>query len=102
MDIYNIVLMVIVGAIAGTLAARIMRGDNFGFIVNAILGIAGAVVGGTIFNFLGLTPGRGIVNVISDTFGVNLPVNIVGMLVSATLGAILILWLGRIFKGRRK
>lgn len=103
-NLVKILVMVIVGAISGTLAARVIRGDNFGFIINAILGIAGAVVGGTIFNFLGLTPGKGIVRVISDTFGVNLPLNIVGMIVSATLGAILILWVMSIFRrrGRRR
>jgi len=29
--------MVLVGALAGTLAARIMSGSNFGFIVNSLL-----------------------------------------------------------------
>ncbi len=100
---FNILIMVIVGAIAGSLAARVMRGDNFGFIINAILGIAGAVVGGSIFNFLGLSPGRGIVKMIDETFGVSLPVNIVGMVVSATVGAIVILWIFRLFRsGRRR
>ncbi len=98
MDIANIIMMVLVGAVAGTLAARIMRGDNFGFIVNALLGIAGAVVGGNIFNFLKLTPGAGIVKVISETFGVNLPQNLVGMIVSATLGALIILWIARFLR----
>lgn len=102
LNIIKIAVMVIVGALAGTLAARIMKGDHFGFVVNAILGIAGAVVGGTIFNFLNLTPGAGIVKIIDNTFGVQLPQNFVGMIVSATLGSILILWLFRILKGRRK
>jgi len=102
LDLIKIVTMVIVGAIAGTLAARIMKGDHFGFVVNAILGIAGAVVGGFIFDFLNITAGAGIVKVVSNTFGVQLPQNFVGMIVSSTLGAILILWVGRILKkGRR-
>ncbi|MEM6967327.1 MAG: GlsB/YeaQ/YmgE family stress response membrane protein [Bacteroidota bacterium] len=102
LNLIKIGIMVLVGALAGTLAARIMKGDNFGFVVNAILGIAGAVVGGTIFDFLGLTPGKGIVKTIDSTFGVTLPQNLVGMIVSATLGSILILWFFRILrKGRR-
>ena len=101
-NIVNLVVMVLVGALAGTLAARIMKGNHFGFVTNAILGIAGAVVGGTIFNFLGLKPGSGIVNTIDSTFGVQLPQNFVGMIVSATLGAILIMWVGRILKGGRR
>ena len=103
MDIFNIAMMVLVGAVAGTLAARIMKGDNFGFIVNALLGIAGAVVGGNIFNFLHLTPGAGIVKIISKTFGVDLPLNIVGMIVSATVGSIIILYIARFLRvGRRR
>lgn len=101
-NVYNLLVMVLVGAMAGTLAARIMKGDNFGFIVNALLGIAGAVVGGFIFNFLKLTPGKGIVKIVSETFGVDLPQNLVGMIVSATLGAILILWIARMLRLGKK
>lgn len=100
MDIVNILIMVVVGAFSGTLAARIISGDHFGFIINAILGIAGAVVGGTIFNWLNLSPGAGIVKVIDETFGVELPQNVVGMIMSATLGAILILWILSLLRGR--
>lgn len=103
LNIIQIATMVIVGAIAGTLAARIMKGDHFGFVVNAVLGIAGAVVGGFIFDFLNITPGKGIVKMVNNTFGVALPLKFVGMVVSSTLGAIIILWAGRILKkGRRK
>lgn len=95
-DIIDIILMVLIGAVAGTLAARIMKGDNFGFVVNSLLGIAGAVVGGYIFKLLGLTPGKNIVKMISDTFDVELPGNIMGMLVSSLVGSILILWLSKV------
>jgi len=91
LDIWNIVLMVLVGAMAGSLAGFIIRGNNYGFIVNSVLGIFGAVIGGAIFNMLNITPGKGIVKMISDTFQVNLPLNFVGMIVSATLGAVIIL-----------
>ena len=101
-DIINILVMVIVGSISGALAARIMSGDSFGFVINSILGIAGAVIGGYIFNFLGLTPGKGIVKMISETFGVDLPLNIVGMIVSATVGAIIILIVSGFVLGRRR
>lgn len=102
MDPIKLITMVAVGAVAGTLAARVAKGDNFGFVVNALLGIGGAVVGGYIFNFLGLTPGEGIVKILSDTFGVDLPLNLVGMVVSATVGAIVILVVSGFVLGRRK
>ena len=101
-DIANILVMIVVGSISGALAARIMSGDSFGFVINSILGIAGAVIGGYIFQQLNMAPGSGIVKIVSDTFGVNLPANIVGMIVSATLGAIIILWITRLFRGKRR
>lgn len=100
-DIMNLVVMVLVGAIAGTLAARIVKRDNFGFLANALLGIGGAVVGGFIFNFLNLTPGEHITKIISKTFDVDLPLNFVGMIVSATVGAIVLLILSNMFRRKR-
>ncbi len=94
----ELIVMVVVGMIAGSLAARIVKGDNFGLLINSLLGIAGAIVGGYIFKFLKITPGKGIVTMISDTFGVELPQDFVGMLVSATVGAIVILLISRAIK----
>ena len=84
--------MIIVGAIAGTVAARIMKGTTFGFIINSMLGISGGVVGGFLFDKLNINAGSGIVKVVQNQFGVTLPENIIGMMVSATVGAIIILW----------
>ncbi len=93
--------MFVVGAVAGTLASRIMKSADLGLIVSAVLGIAGAVVGGYIFNALNITPGKGISNALSTTFGVELPTNIVGMFVSATIGAIVILFIVQMLRGKR-
>lgn len=101
MDTMNILIMVIVGALSGTLAARIMSGNTFGFVTNALLGIAGAIVGGALFNFLGITPGANIVKALQNTFGVTMPQNLVGMIVSATVGSIIILYFARIVRNKR-
>ena len=98
MDYLNLLIMIVVGIISGSLAARIVKGDNFGPLINGLLGIAGAIVGGFLFKLLGLTPGQGIVTMISDTFGVDLPKDFVGMLVSATIGAVIILIISRFVK----
>ncbi len=96
------IIMIIVGAVAGTLAARIMKGDSFGFAINAMLGIAGAIVGGYLFGLVGINAGSGIVKVVESQFGVTLPENIIGMIISATVGSILILWVSKILGlGRR-
>ena len=92
-DVLKWIIMIIVGAISGTIAARIMKGETYGFIINSLLGIAGGVVGGFIFDKLNINAGSGIVKIVENQFGVVLPENIIGMMVSATVGAILILWI---------
>ena len=92
-DVLKWIIMIIVGAISGTIAARIMKGETYGFIINSLLGIAGGVVGGFIFDKLNINAGSGIVKIVENQFGVVLPKNIIGMMVSATVGAILILWI---------
>ncbi len=103
MNIINILVMVLVGAVSGTLAYRLVRGSDSGFVMNAIVGIIGAVVGGAIFDFFGFTPGEGVARSLSTTFGVEVPANVIGMIISSTLGAVLILYLANFFKrGRRR
>jgi len=102
-DVLKWIIMILVGALSGTLAARIMKGDSFGFVVNAILGIAGAIVGGFLFGLLGITAGSGIVKVVEKQFGVTLPENLVGSVISATIGAIIILYVSRLLGlGKRR
>lgn len=103
-DVLKWVIMILVGALSGSLAARIIKGDSFGFAINSLLGIAGAIVGGFIFNALNFdSPGAGIVKVVQEQFGVTLPQNIVGMIISATVGSIIILFLSNLLGlGKRR
>jgi uncharacterized membrane protein YeaQ/YmgE (transglycosylase-associated protein family) len=74
--------VVIVGFAAGALAKYIMPGkDPGGFVVTTLLGIAGAVVGNFIGGMLGIYTASTI-----------------GSLISATGGAVLILFAYRKFK----
>ena len=45
---------ILVGLIAGWLTGKIMKGSGYGFIVDTLLGIAGAVLGGFIARHLGM------------------------------------------------
>mgnify|MGYP001014794464 FL=1 len=72
---------IIIGAVAGWLAGKLMRGGGFGFLVNLLVGIAGGVIGGWVFGLLGITAGGDI-----------------GSLVTALVGAILLLWIISLFK----
>jgi uncharacterized membrane protein YeaQ/YmgE (transglycosylase-associated protein family) len=81
---YGFLGWIIVGLIAGALAKWIMPGkDPGGIIVTILIGIAGGFLGGFISQQLGLG-GHG---------------NVVNILI-ATGGAILLLWIYRIVKGR--
>ena len=50
----NIVGWIIFGALAGWVANRLMKGYSQGLVMNVILGIIGAVVGGWLFQSLGI------------------------------------------------
>jgi uncharacterized membrane protein YeaQ/YmgE (transglycosylase-associated protein family) len=49
-----ITTILVVGAIAGWLAGKIMAGRGFGFWANAGLGIPGALIGSFVFSLLGI------------------------------------------------
>ena len=73
---------IIIGLLAGWLAGKLSRGRGFGCIVDVILGLIGAVVGGWIFTKLGIV-----------TFG------FIGSLAAATVGAVLLVAIARLFAG---
>ena len=74
---------IIIGIVAGFVAGKLMRGGGFGLLVNLVVGINGAVLGGWVFGLLGIT-----------TTG------IIGSLITATVGAIILLWLISLFQRR--
>src|SRR5262249_3151411 len=49
----SIIIMLIVGAIAGWLAGQIVRGFGFGLLWNIVIGIVGAFIGVWLFRQLG-------------------------------------------------
>ncbi|MCB8928814.1 MAG: GlsB/YeaQ/YmgE family stress response membrane protein [Ardenticatenaceae bacterium] len=56
----NIILWIILGAAAGWIASIIMKRDaQMGALANIIVGIVGAVLGGFLFNTLGLAGDTG-------------------------------------------
>jgi uncharacterized membrane protein YeaQ/YmgE (transglycosylase-associated protein family) len=82
--IINLILWVIMGAIAGWLASLVMKTDaEQGAAANIIVGIVGALIGGFVSNALG---GPGVT-------GLNLT-----SIVIATLGAIILLFVMRLFR----
>ena len=49
-----ILYAIIVGAIIGWIAGKLMKGGGFGFLINMVVGIIGGVVGNLIFDYLGI------------------------------------------------
>jgi uncharacterized membrane protein YeaQ/YmgE (transglycosylase-associated protein family) len=76
-----LVWTIVIGILAGWLAGKIMRGKGFGILVDLLLGIVGAFLGGYVFAFFGLAG-----------FG------LVGRLIVALVGALLLLFLVRALK----
>ena len=80
----GILSWIILGFIAGALAKWIMPGrDDMGFLITVLLGIAGAFVGGYLGAMLGLGTPAGLS---------------IGSILSATAGALLLLFLYRQLK----
>ncbi|CAA6822584.1 MAG: Unknown protein [uncultured Thiotrichaceae bacterium] len=84
MDIVQILIMLAIGAVAGWLAGNIMRGGGFGLIGNIVVGIIGSVVGKFIGEILGANGG----NVLTIPGPA-----IVGTLIWATIGAVVLLFI---------
>jgi len=73
---------ILVGLIAGWLAGKVSRGRGFGCIANIILGLVGAILGGWIFTKLGILGG-----------GLRYSI------AAATLGAVVLVAIARLFAG---
>ena len=71
MALNSLIVLIIVGLIAGWLAGQIMKGGGFGLVGDIIVGIVGAFIGGWLWGTLHL-PGIGpwwLTAVISATIG---------------------------------
>ena len=80
----SLLVMIIVGAIAGWLAGQVMKGKGYGFIVNLILGIVGSIVGNYVFEALDIN--------------VNLGNAYLNWIVVAAAGAVVVLFIAGLFK----
>jgi uncharacterized membrane protein YeaQ/YmgE (transglycosylase-associated protein family) len=72
---------ILIGLAAGWLAGQLVKGSGYGVFGDIGLGVVGSLLGGFLFNLLGLSGSGGLV----------------GSLIVATLGAVLLLYLLRWF-----
>lgn len=91
MDRTALVLFLLIGIVAGWLASTLMKGRGLGLVGNLVVGVIGAFLGGFLFNVLGL--GRFLFNVLGISAS-----GLVGLLITATVGAVVLLLLIRLIK----
>jgi uncharacterized membrane protein YeaQ/YmgE (transglycosylase-associated protein family) len=77
----HLLWFLLIGIVAGWLAGKIMSGGGFGLIGDMVIGVIGAFVGGFLLGILGFHAAGTI-----------------GTLITATLGAVVLLYLIRLLK----
>lgn len=77
-------LFIIIGAVAGWLAGLIVKGSGSGLLLNIVIGIVGSVLGGWLFSLMGISG-----------------IGMWGSLVTALIGAIVLLLIVSLFTRRR-
>jgi len=80
----SVLAWLLIGLIAGWLAGKISRGHGFGCLADILIGLVGALLGGWIFTKLGILGGGFIYSI-----------------AAATLGAVLLVAVARLFAGGR-
>jgi uncharacterized membrane protein YeaQ/YmgE (transglycosylase-associated protein family) len=81
MDTTQLIVLLVIGAIAGWLAGSIMKGGKLGLLGNVVIGVIGSFIGGSVFGFLGITTA-----------------SLMGSIVTATTGAVLLLYIMKLIK----
>ena len=81
MSLMQLVIFLIIGGVAGWLAGIVKKGYGFGLVGNIVIGTLGAIVGGFVFKFFGVS------------FG-----GFIGDIITAAVGAVILLYVFGIFK----
>ena len=83
---HSILGWIVIGIVAGWLTGKIMKGGGYGMLLDMVIGLIGAVIGGAIFRALGYGgPGEH---------------GLIVSIIIATIGAVILTFLIHIFTGR--
>jgi len=82
MQMEPLLVLLLVGAVAGLLAGFVVKGGGFGLLGDTAVGVIGAFFGGWLLPKLGVQIGDGILSVIA----------------SATIGAVILLFIFRLIR----
>jgi uncharacterized membrane protein YeaQ/YmgE (transglycosylase-associated protein family) len=86
---FVLIAWIIIGFLAGAIARRIMGSKNTGCASDFLLGFVGAIVGGFVVGWLGF----------SQSLDIGLGI---GTLITAVIGAVVLIALGRILRPARR
>jgi uncharacterized membrane protein YeaQ/YmgE (transglycosylase-associated protein family) len=84
---HGLIAWIVIGVLAGWITGKLMKGSGFGFLMDMIVGLVGAVIGGFLSNHFGMG-------------GVGQHGIIVSILI-AVVGAVLLTWVLRLISGNR-
>jgi uncharacterized membrane protein YeaQ/YmgE (transglycosylase-associated protein family) len=84
---HGLIAWIIIGIVAGWLTGKLMRGAGYGMFVDMIVGLVGALVGGFLSGHLG--------------FGGVSQHGLIGSIIIATIGAVILTLLLRLVSGSR-
>ena len=62
----HLLIWIVVGALAGWIAGKLVRGIGFGFLGNVVVGIVGSIMAGWLLPQLGFAIGHGFVRALVD------------------------------------
>jgi len=79
--ITSLIWWAIVGLIAGWAAGKLMKGGGYGTLMDIVLGIAGAIIGGWLVGLIGIHAG-----------------GFLSTIVVAIIGAVFLIWITRMLK----
>ncbi|HEY3707288.1 MAG TPA: GlsB/YeaQ/YmgE family stress response membrane protein [Terracidiphilus sp.] len=85
---HGIIAWIIIGVIAGWLTGKLMKGSGFGFIMDMVVGLIGALVGGWISSAMGM--------------GTASQHGLIGSIIIATIGAVVLTLIVRLISGNRR
>ena len=74
----GIIYWIVIGAVAGWIAGLLMKGKGSGLLMNMVIGIVGAFIGGWTFSLLGISAN-----------------GLIGSLVTAVAGAVILLFVAK-------
>lgn len=84
---HGIIAWIIIGAVAGWVTGKLMKGSGYGFIMDMVIGLIGAVIGGFIATHVGIAPPGQQGLIVS--------------IIIAVIGAVILTWIVRLISGNR-